>query len=94
MVEWGPWTTLHIMQQTPLSIGMKTTDGQCRYEEFAPGRMVYVPPYRGHRSMNTGDEPLISFCVYPGDAGHNDGDIEREGLPKRAFRRRGKIVVE
>ena len=73
---------------------MKTTDGQCRYEEFVPGRMVYVPPYWGHRSINTGDEPLISFCVYPGDAGHNYGDIEREGFPKRVFRRGGKIVVE
>ena len=73
---------------------MKTTDGACRYEEFAPGRMVYVPPYWGHRSINTGDEPLISFCVYPGDAGHNYGDIEREGFPKRVFRRGGKIVVE
>lgn len=73
---------------------MKTTDGQCRYEEFAPGRMVYVPPYWGHRSINTGDEPLISFCVYPGDAGHNYGDIEREGFPRRVFRRGEKIVVE
>jgi glucose-6-phosphate isomerase len=73
---------------------MKTTDGRCRYEEFAPGRMVYVPPYWGHRSINIGDEPLISFCVYPGDAGHNYGDIEREGFPKRVFQRAGKIVVE
>jgi glucose-6-phosphate isomerase len=73
---------------------MKTTHGQCRYEEFRPGRMVYVPPYWGHRSINTGDEPLISFCVYPGDAGHNYGDIEREGFPKRVFLRGGKIVVE
>lgn len=73
---------------------MKTTDGRCRHEEFAPGRMVYVPPYWGHRSINTGDEPLISFCVYPGDAGHNYGDIEREGFPKRVFRRGGRIVVE
>lgn len=73
---------------------MKTLDGRCRYEEFAPGRMVYVPPYWGHRSINTGDEPLISFCVYPGDAGHNYGDIEKEGFPKRVFTRLGKIVVE
>jgi len=36
---------------------MKTTDGQCRHEEFAPGRMVYVPPYGGNHSINTGDEP-------------------------------------
>jgi len=73
---------------------MKTADGQCRHEEFAPGRMVYVPPYWGHRSINTGDEPLISFCVYPADAGHNYGDIEREGFPKRVFRRGGTTVVE
>ncbi len=73
---------------------MKTTDGQCRYEEFVPGRMVYVPPFWGHRSINTGDEPLISFCVYPADAGHNYGDIEREGFPKRVFRRADRIVVE
>ena len=73
---------------------MKTTDGQCRYEEFVAGRMVYVPPFWGHRSINTGDEPLISFCVYPADAGHNYGDIEREGFPKRVFRRAERIVVE
>ena len=73
---------------------MKTPDGQCRYERFEPGRMVYVPPYWGHRSINTGREPLISFCVYPGDAGHNYGDIEKEGFPRRAFSRNGATVVE
>jgi glucose-6-phosphate isomerase len=73
---------------------MKTSDGQCRYEEFRPGRMVYVPPYWGHRSINTGNDPLVSFCVYPGDAGHNYGDIEREGFPKRVYLRGGKILVE
>jgi len=73
---------------------MKTPDGQCRHERFKPGRMVYVPPYWGHRSINTGREPLISFCVYPGDAGHNYGDIEKEGFPRRAFFRNGATVVE
>jgi len=75
-------------------IMMKTTNGQCRYEEFHRGRMVYVPPYWAHRSINTGAEPLVSFCVYPGDAGHNYGDIEREGFPKRVFVRSDKIVIE
>ena len=72
---------------------MKTTDGQCRLEAFRPNRMVYVPPYWGHRSINTGNEPLISFCVYPGDAGHNYGDIEQEGFPKRVFLRNGEEVI-
>jgi glucose-6-phosphate isomerase len=48
------------------------------------GRMVYVPPFWAHRSINTGNvEPLVSFCVYPAEAGHNYGDIATEGFPKR-----------
>ena len=73
---------------------MKTADGQCVAEPMRRNRMVYVPPHWAHRSINTGDEPLISFCVYPGDAGHNYGDIATEGFPKRVFIRDGKEVIE
>ena len=73
---------------------MKTADGQCVGEPMVPNRMVYVPPHWAHRSINTGGEPLISFCVYPADAGHNYGDIETEGFPKRVFLRDGKEVIE
>ena len=72
---------------------MKLSDGACRWEEFVPGRMVYVPPYWAHRSINTGDEPLISLCVYPGEAGHNYGDIETHGFPKRVFKRDDGVVI-
>ena len=73
---------------------MKTADGQCRAEAMGRGRMVYVPPFWAHRSVNTGGEPLISFCVYPAEAGHNYGDIAREGFPQRVFERNGQCVVE
>jgi glucose-6-phosphate isomerase, archaeal len=73
---------------------MKSADGQWRWQEFAPGRLVYVPPCWAHRSVNTGDEPLVSLCLYPGDAGHNYGDIKTEGFPRRVFRRRGQVVIE
>jgi glucose-6-phosphate isomerase len=73
---------------------MKTSDGECRQETFKRGRMVYVPPYWGHRSINTGGEPLITFCVYPANAGHNYGDIETEGFPKRCVDRDGDVVIE
>ena len=52
--------------------------------------MVYVPPSWAHRSINTGRDPLVSFCVYPAHAGHNYGDIECEGFPKRVVERDGK----
>ncbi len=73
---------------------MKTPDGTCVAERMTRGRMVYVPPYWGHRTINTGNEPLVSYCAYPGDAGHNYGDIELEGFPKRCFLRAGQEVWE
>ena len=72
---------------------MKLANGESAYERFLPGRMVYVPPFWAHRTANTGDEPLISFCVYPGDAGHNYGDIEKQGFPIRVFKRAGKVEI-
>jgi glucose-6-phosphate isomerase len=74
---------------------MKTPDGRTAAEKMRRGRMVYVPPLWAHRSVNTGArEPLVSFCVYPGEAGHNYGGIETEGFPVRVFKRKGRIVVE
>jgi glucose-6-phosphate isomerase len=75
-------------------MGMKTADGRWDAQPMSRGKMVYVPPYWAHRSINTGDEPLISFCVYPGDAGHNYGDIVEEGFPKRVYSRSGSIEIE
>ena len=73
---------------------MKTPDGQFAAEKMVRGKMVYTPPFWAHRSVNTGSEPLITFYVFTGDAGHNYGDIEQEGFPKRIFRRGGEIVIE
>lgn len=72
---------------------MKTSAGQSVPERMVPGRMVYVPPCWAHRSINTGEEALISLCVYPGEAGHNYGDIEKEGFPKRIFNSNGSIEI-
>jgi glucose-6-phosphate isomerase len=73
---------------------LSTPHGECSVERLVGGRMVYVPPHWGHRSINTGAEPLISLCVYPGEAGHNYGDIEKEGFPKRVYIRGGQEVIE
>ena len=75
-------------------MAMKTAEGAWALEPMVRNRMVYVPPYWAHRSINTGNEPLISFCAYPGDAGHNYGDIATEGFPKRVFIRNGQEVIK
>ena len=73
---------------------MKTSDGRFDAQPMKRGKMVYVPPYWAHRSVNTGDEPLVSFCVYNAEAGHNYGDIQTEGFIKRVYRRGGTAVIE
>jgi glucose-6-phosphate isomerase len=73
---------------------MKTREDQFHAEKMVRGRMVYVPPFWAHRSVNTGSVPLISFCVYRGDAGHNYGDILEEGFIKRVKKINGKVVIE
>ena len=73
---------------------MKTSAGSHSAQRMERGQMVYVPPFWAHRSVNTGLVPLVSFCVYPAEAGHNYGDIELEGFGKRVFCRNGKTVIE
>ena len=72
---------------------METEDGRTDAQEMRPDVAVYVPARWAHRSVNTGDEPLISFCVYPGDAGHDYGSIETAGFRKRIVEIDGKPVI-
>ncbi|MCP4781938.1 MAG: glucose-6-phosphate isomerase [Fuerstiella sp.] len=75
-------------------MAMKSPDGRSVLEPMTRNRLVYVPPCWAHRSINTGDEPLVSFCAYQGDAGHNYGDIAEQGFPQRVFIRDGKTVIQ
>ncbi len=73
---------------------METERGEWKAEPMAKGRAVYVPPFFAHRSINAGDEPMISFCVYPGGAGHDYASIETRGFRKLIFERNGQPSIE
>ena len=72
---------------------METEQGEVDIKEMRPNTCVYVPAYWAHRSINTGNTPLISFCVYPGHAGHDYGSIETKGFKKRVVEIDGKPVI-
>ena len=62
---------------------METPDGDWAVEPLSPNKGLYVPPRWAHRSVNTGpDEDLVTFFVYPGNAGHDYGSIEAQGFRK------------
>ncbi|MFN8482580.1 MAG: glucose-6-phosphate isomerase [Anaerolineae bacterium] len=73
---------------------METPEGDWAVEELTPGKVLYVPPRWAHRSVNTGDnQDLITFFVYPGNAGHNYGTIEAQGFRKLVMRCDGEPTV-
>ncbi|MGL4944586.1 MAG: glucose-6-phosphate isomerase family protein [Thermoguttaceae bacterium] len=72
---------------------METESGQSDIKLMTPNTCVYVPAFWAHRSINTGTTPLISFCVYPGHAGHDYGSIETRGFSRRVVDIGGKPTV-
>jgi glucose-6-phosphate isomerase len=72
---------------------MKTKEHDFLALPMERSKVIYVPPYWAHRSVNTGNEPLISYFVYNAESGHNYGDIEAEGFTKRVLRRNGVVAI-
>ena len=60
----------------------ESPEGDVVVHWLEPGKAVYVPKRYAHRSINTGDTPLITFFVFRGDAGHDYGTIETKGYRK------------
>ena len=54
--------------------------GECRSIEMAPDGAVYVPGYTAHRTVNTGNEPLVYWGVYPYNAGHDYQTIQQRNF--------------
>jgi glucose-6-phosphate isomerase len=73
---------------------METPEGEWSVLDFRPGQVLYVLPRWAHRSVNvSASEDLVFFFVYPGNAGHNYGTIERQGFRKLVVERDGKPTI-
>lgn len=69
---------------------METPEGDWAVELLKPGTVLYIPPRWAHRSVNSGtQDDLTTFFVYPGNAGHDYGSIERQGFRKLVLEREG-----
>jgi glucose-6-phosphate isomerase len=73
---------------------METQGGEWAVEALRPQKVLYVPPGWAHRSVNTArDETLVTFFVYPANAGHDYGSIEKQGFRKLVVERYGALQV-
>ena len=70
---------------------LENKEGDWRALALEKGKAVYVPGRYAHRSINVSpDEPLVTFFVFRGDAGHDYGSIEQKGYRKLLVRRDGE----
>jgi len=72
---------------------IESPEGDWEAHALEPGKMVYVPKRYAHRSINTGDTPLVTFFAFRGDAGHDYGTIETKGYRKLIVERDGKPTI-
>lgn len=73
---------------------METPEGDWTVEPLRANRVLYVPPCWAHRSVNTSlADDLVTFFIYPGNAGHDYGTIETQGFRKLIVHRQGKTRI-
>lgn len=54
--------------------------GETRLAPLTGRSVVYVPGHTAHRTVNTGNVPLVYFGVYPSDAGHDYAAIAKKNF--------------
>lgn len=73
---------------------MENMEGDWMAEPLEKGKAVYVPRGYAHRTINTGDETLIAFFTFAGDAGHDYGTIETKGYRNVIVEKDGEPSIE
>lgn len=68
---------------------MENSEGKTVEKELKKGMSVYCPKGYAHRSVNTGDEPLVTFFAFRADAGHDYMTIETKGFRKLLLEKNG-----
>lgn len=68
-------------------------DRNTRAEEVYPGSLHYIGGNIAHRLANTGDENLVVGACWPSDAGHDYGEIAKNGFSARLVEIDGKPVL-
>lgn len=92
----------HVVEDTAeVYLGLKgkglvlcqTKEGDFESHEISPNRVVYIPPFWAHRTVNISSEPLVFFGIYPAHAGHDYKSIELSGFKKRVFFENGQVCI-
>jgi glucose-6-phosphate isomerase len=67
--------------------------GESRLLPLAARGVVYVPGHTAHRTVNTGDVPLVYIGIYPARAGHDYGALAEKNFRQVVVKRDGKPTL-
>lgn len=94
---------LHMRREAPeLYIGLKGRGMILMQREDGTGSLTadlsgeclaYVPGYTAHRTINTGNVPLVYVGIYAADAGHDYEPVRKTNFTDVVVRRGGSPVV-
>ena len=68
---------------------LQSRDGETRTVSMKPGVCAFIPPEWAHRSVNTGEKPLVFVWCCSQDAGHDYAEIVTKGMRQRVVRSNG-----
>ncbi len=68
---------------------LQARDGETRTVAMKPGVCAFIPPDWAHRSINTGDTPLVFVWCCNQDAGHDYDGIVTKGMRQLVVRKNG-----
>ncbi len=72
-------------------LALMDKDRNTRFEKMSPGSTHYVAGFQAHRTINTGDVPLVFLCAWPADCGHEYDSILRDGFSQRVLEGDGTV---
>jgi glucose-6-phosphate isomerase len=66
--------------------------GESHSAALRPHGVVYVPGHTMHRTINTGQTPLVYIGIYPANAGHDYGAIATRNFRDVVLERNGRPI--
>jgi glucose-6-phosphate isomerase, archaeal len=72
---------------------LESRQGESRTVDMVPGTCAFIPPDWAHRSVNTGDAPLVFVWVCNADAGHDYAEILTRGMRQMVVKRDGAVAL-
>jgi glucose-6-phosphate isomerase len=73
---------------------LQSREGETRRVDMKPGVCAFIPPDWAHRSINTGDKPLVFVWCCNQEAGHDYAEITTRGMRKLVVQENGKVALK